>query len=157
MKDLRDQVFTKLTPIGVFDKINSRARWLCKCECGNTKLVSVSNLLNGHTRSCGCLKQTNDQNKTHGMTRSKSYVVWANMNQRCFDPKATHFKHYGGRGITVSEDWKKFENFFADMGEPPIGLTIDRINNNGNYEKNNCRWATYKQQALNKRNNKCNR
>lgn len=156
MRDLTGQKFGLLTAITNYDVVNSRFRWVCRCDCGVWKLSSVSNLVNGHSKSCGCLKQTNDQNKTHGMTRSKAYVVWANMIQRCSDPNATYFENYGGRGITVCDNWRSFENFYNDMGDPPKGLTIDRKNNNGNYEKSNCRWATYTQQANNRRNNKCN-
>lgn len=89
--------------------------------------------------------------KSHGMHDSPEYQVWVNMIQRCTNPKNNRYKHYGGRGITVCERWRKFENFYTDMGKRPNGLSIDRINNNGSYEPKNCRWATSSEQQLNKR------
>src|SRR6266581_5331282 len=91
---------------------------------------------------------------SHGFTGSKIYRIWKNMLARCTNPHNKHFMNYGGRGIIVCERWRKFENFFADMGFPPKGMMLDRIDNNKSYDKFNCRWATSKQQALNKRTNR---
>lgn len=135
--------------------------WLCRCACGQVRRIPTSNLRTGASVSCGCYR--NDVNKaskaTHGHCRSadgrtilsSTYITWVNMHQRCTNPKRRGFKDYGGRGITVCERWQKFENFLADMGERPPGLSIDRVNNDGNYEPGNCRWATRVEQNRNQR------
>lgn len=123
----------------------------CKCDCGGVAHAIATNLKNGNTKSCGCYHK--DRNReiqtTHGQTGSKLYVVWAGMMQRCNDSTVAAYKNYGGRGIAVCERWHKFENFRDDMGEPPSGLTLDRIDVHGDYEPSNCRWATRATQARN--------
>lgn len=116
------------------------------CDCGQLSVVARSNLSTGHTVSCGCW-----QGKKHGNSYMPEYRVWCAMIYRCNNPKARSYKDYGGRGIKICDRWLKFENFLADMGELPLGLSIDRKDNNGNYEPGNCRWATAQQQQLNKR------
>jgi len=133
--------------------------WLCKCSCGKETVVDSHSLRKGNTKSCGCLNK--EIHTKHGHTKdgkiSKTYKAWISMNQRCNNTNDINYKHYGGRGITVCWKWsnknpKGFDNFYKDVGDSPKGKSIDRINNNGNYEPNNWRWATNGQQHRNMRN-----
>jgi hypothetical protein len=135
------------------------AEWLCQCDCGNQVTMNSSNRI--RTKSCGCLRKETSaatgriRNATHGHTRShirsRTYKSWESMHARCYYVKQKNFKHYGNRGIQVCDYWDKFENFLEDMGERPIGCTIDRINPDGHYTPSNCRWATPKEQRANRR------
>ena len=129
-----------------------RDLWWCECSCGTKHEVDGRNLRAGRSKRCvNCGLVTR-----HGHARvsgcSRAYAVWRNMRQRCERKTHPQFSSYGGRGIKVCERWQTFENFLADMGEPPAGLSLDRIDNNGNYEPDNCRWATKLQQMSNRRN-----
>lgn len=127
---------------------NGHAIWLCECSCGNTTAVFATNLRRNHTQSCGCLNT--EAITKHGLRNSPTYITWRCMLRRCFDKQHKHYHRYGGRGITVCKEWTDFKAFVKDMGLRPAGKTIDRKDNNGNYEKGNCRWATAEEQHLNK-------
>jgi hypothetical protein len=130
------------------------AYWLCRCDCGKETIVESGKLRSGHTRSCGCLKAEITQrgpNRTHGLSRGKTYRTWKEMRNRCNNPKATNYKWYGGRGVGVCSRWNNFNLFYSDMGERPPGKTLHRINRDLNYYAANCFWATPKEHAINNR------
>lgn len=132
------------------------ARWACHCDCGQTSIVATRELRTGDTKSCGCWNRDTAaaRRRTHGASYSREYVSWANMWQRCTNPKHPSYPRYGGRGITICERWRSFANFLADMGPRPPDLTIERTDNDGHYTPENCVWDTRKRQGRNKSNNK---
>jgi hypothetical protein len=131
---------------------------LCLCECGNHKVVDLHNLKKGMTKSCGCLQVAKliARGRANGMSSSKLYRAWKSVLNRCNSPKSKDWKNYGGRGIKVADEWHYFDNFYRDNIEGYVhGLTLDRWpNKDGNYEPGNVRWATFLEQANNKRNNR---
>jgi len=150
------QVFGRLTALHD-DFLIGRNRWVnCLCSCGKTKSIRLSSLIRGYSASCGCyrIEQLKKNNSTHGYSRAgkvaSTYVIWSKMKGRCKNEKTKDFPNYGGRGIKVCDRWQSFESFLKDMGERPVGMSIERINNDRNYEKSNCKWATNKEQARNR-------
>jgi len=128
---------------------HERRMWLCKCSCGGIVSIVGTSLSNGNTKSCGCLLK--ERITKHGMSKTSEFKVWTSMRDRCKNPKNCRYKDYGGRGISVCSRWDKFESFFGDMGNRPSSeFSIDRINNNGNYEPSNCKWSTRSEQQRNK-------
>lgn len=151
--DLSNKKFGRWTAIKMGEKMGKHYGWHCICECGTERLVAGPSLRAGTTTSCGCRRVdvAKETFKTHGMGHSKLNRVWSGMKARCGNPGHESYHRYGGRGIKVCERWQSFENFYADMGVAyKHGLSIDRINNDGDYEPSNCRWATSEEQGMNK-------
>lgn len=157
-KDLEGKSFGRLIVTSYAGRLKNRTYWNAICDCGNERKFAAGNLSNGSTKSCGCLQRelTASRSSTHGESRkTREYKIWGGMIQRCDNSNSKAFRHYGGRGISVCRRWKKYENFLADMSRSPSPEhSLDRINNNGNYEPENCRWATWNEQARNRKTNK---
>lgn len=158
--DMTGQRYGSLIAVEYVGSRSGHALWKCICDCGNEVIVQACHLRSGHTQSCGCLHDmmAGNLNKTHGKRKTRLYRIWLNMKNRCGNPLDACYKHYGCRGITVCDEWKNdFQAFYdwAMANGYKEDLSIDRIDVNGNYEPNNCRWATTKEQANNKRTNRC--
>ena len=159
--DITGQKFHRLIALQVIDSergAGKAIKYECLCDCGNHHIASVSNLRLGEVKSCGCLnkEQAIKRHLSHGQSKTKLYGVWNCMKGRCSNPNSTVYRHYGGRGIQVCSDWRSFENFaaWAISAGYKEGLTIDRVNNDGDYTPENCRWVGIETQARNRRNTK---
>lgn len=157
VKDLTGRRFGRLVVIGRAESTKEgRARWVCLCDCGKTSVKIGKSLLNGHCKSCGCGEYENRVNNvtSHRLSGTRLYHIWKAMKQRCYYPKHKDYHNYGGRGITVCEEWRKdyvsFHNWAISHGYKE-NLSIDRIDVNGNYEPGNCKWSTAREQRLNQR------
>jgi hypothetical protein len=158
MEDLTGKKFGRWTVLEKTKKENdSRAYYKCKCDCGTIRNVMVYNLKSGTSLSCGCLKKENNRknNTTHGESKTKLYKVWAEMKKRCLKKSCSDYENYGGRGITICDEWIDYVNFrnWSLLNGYKDNLSIDRINNDKGYNPNNCRWATRKEQMNNTRRN----
>jgi len=157
-KDITGTRFGRLVVLRVAGR--GPTRWECVCDCGALCIAIGHKIKSGHTKSCGCLRketiaEIGRASSTHGMNGKTEYSIWQNMKDRCLNPRSKDYANYGGRGVSVCEKWLTFEGFFEDMGNrPSLEHSLDRIDNDGHYSKENCHWATQRQQHRNKRTNK---
>jgi len=153
--DILGERFGSLTVTGRSErKSKAGALWVCLCDCGGETVTTSLKLRDGHTKSCGCrrAKSIIKHNLKHGQAnKTRTYKTWKEMRQRCMNKNKDNFKWYGGRGIEVCAEWDDFKKFWLDMGDRPEDMTLDRIDSDGNYTPENCRWATAKQQAVTNR------
>lgn len=157
--DLIGQRFNRLLVVEKIGTINQKVMWKCKCDCGNFVNVHTSNLRSNRVKSCGCYKLDKlvKRSTKHNQRHTRLYEVWKSLKQRCLNSNSNAYKNYGGRGITICEEWKNDFQLFYDWSMKngyKKGLTIDRINNNDSYKPNNCRWVTRQAQANNTRTNR---
>lgn len=153
--EIRGNKYDRLTVCDEAGKSKNGSKlWLCSCECGGTTVTTASSLKAGLVRSCGCLykESRKDCNKQHGMSGTREYNSWSAMKQRCYNPESEYYDCYGGRGISVCDEWMvSFAKFYEDMGCCPEGMSIERIDVNGSYCKENCKWDTPSNQGYNTR------
>jgi hypothetical protein len=139
------QRYGRLVALKFVGRVNTDARWLFRCDCGRLHETGALNVKRGNVKSCGCLRAELARRlprTTHGMTKSPEYQLWRNITQKCFNPRSTQYHAYGGRGLTVCKRWRRFENFYADVGpRPSPSHSLRRINHARGYDPRNCRWA----------------
>jgi len=157
IKDIKGIKFGRLTAMSpIKRRYNRRTIWRCSCDCGKICLIKSADLIKGGTKSCGCLKKEMFDvgiHTKHSMSKTPLYKIWSAIKTRCLNKKSWAYGWYGGRGITISNNWMDFINFYRDMKDKyRMGLQIDRIDSNGNYCKDNCRWVTSKENNNNRRN-----
>lgn len=160
-KDITGLKFGRLTALTLTKRDRFKIGvWKCRCECGNECEVRLCSLTAGSTKSCGCYNNEvrserilrTQPSRTHGLSKHPLYQTWSTMKSRCYNENATKFKLYGARGIKVCDRWREsFENFLSDMGERPEGKTLDRVDCNGDYSPENCKWSSHSEQNLNRR------
>jgi hypothetical protein len=152
--------YNRLTAIKFVKRNKKRDQyWKFKCECGGEKTIRAYCVIHGYTKSCGCISheihrvgnRTKFRQKKHGLYGTRTYTSWHQMKQRCNNSKNPRYKDYGGRGIKVCKEWSEFKKFYEDMGDRPENKTLDRIDCDGDYNNNNCKWSTTLEQAHNKR------
>lgn len=148
---LKGDKFGLLTVVERVANRGKKLRYKFLCECGRLKEIDKYSVQSGNTKSCGCLYSKNCPARTHGKSKTKTYAIWRGILARCYNTKLKAYPYYGGRGITVCEEWFDYINFLKDMGERPEGMSLDRTDTNAGYSKQNCRWATAEEQAQNKR------
>ena len=156
MPKIIDMIGQKYDRLTVLSKINTNHNghiYECLCDCGNIKSIEGKSIRSGLTKSCGCIRSqyTSNKNKTHDKTKTGAYKSWKAMKTRCTNSNTPYYKNYGERGISIYERWLNFENFYEDMGDRPEGKTLERIDNSKGYCKENCKWATIKEQNRNTR------
>lgn len=155
-KNITGLRFGRLVVLEPRSRDRNGVRWLCRCDCGQQPIIRGVDLTSGNTKSCGCLNRETraSRSTTHGQTYTAIWRSWVAMHQRCLNPRTKDYKNYGGRGVTICDRWlHNFVTFRADIlaaiGDRPPGMTLDRIDNDGDYEPGNVRWATPKQQRAN--------